>query len=60
MKNKKKLDEKTRKILKGLELVYERLVQFKRSKNSPIIVSRNGKIVELNPFEVPDKITDKN
>lgn len=37
------------KILKGLELAYEKLIEFKKSKNSKMVVVREGKIVFLDP-----------
>jgi hypothetical protein len=40
------------KILRGLELAYQRLIEFKKRKHSPIIVSRGGKILELDPENV--------
>ncbi len=39
------------KIIKGLELAYQRLIEFKIRKKSPLVVSKNGKVVELNPLE---------
>lgn len=42
MKNKELLKEKREKIIKGLELAYKKLVEFKKQKKSPMIVSRNG------------------
>lgn len=41
-------DEKNR-ILKGLEKVYEKLVEFKKAKNSEMVVLRDNKIVKLKP-----------
>jgi len=41
-------DEKE-KILKGLEKTYEKLLEFKRSKNSVLVVMRNNKIVKIKP-----------
>jgi hypothetical protein len=37
------------KIVKGLEIVYERLIIFKREKNSELVVMKNGKIVKIKP-----------
>lgn len=34
-------------ILKGLEQVYEKLLEFKKSKNSELVVLRNNKIVKI-------------
>jgi hypothetical protein len=59
MENNEILIEKRNKILIGLEKAYEKLVEFKKSKNSPLVVSRNGKILELNPDEVPPVTTYK-
>lgn len=36
-------------ILKGLEKVYEKLLEFKKSKNSELVVLRNNKIVKIKP-----------
>jgi len=41
--------EEKNKILKGLELVYERLLEFKKSKNSELVVLRDNKIVRIKP-----------
>lgn len=41
-------DEKD-KILKGLEKTYEKLLEFKRSKNSVLVVMRDNKIVKIKP-----------
>jgi hypothetical protein len=35
------------KISKGLELAYKKMIEFKKQKNSPIIVSKNGQIIEI-------------
>ena len=40
------------KIIKGLEASYKKLVEFKKQKNSPVVVSRNGEIVEVDPNEI--------
>ena len=37
------------KILAGLEVAYERMLKFKRQKNSEVVVMRDGKIVRLKP-----------
>ena len=37
------------KILKGLEKVYEKLLEFKKTKNSELVVLRNNKIVKIKP-----------
>ena len=42
------IEEKNR-ILKGLEKVYEKLLEFKKAKNSELVVLRDNKIVRIKP-----------
>jgi len=42
------IEEKNR-ILKGLEKVYEKLLEFKKTKNSELVVLRDNKIVRIKP-----------
>lgn len=42
------IEEKS-KILKGLEKVYEKLVEFKKKNNSELVVIQDGKIVKIKP-----------
>jgi hypothetical protein len=37
------------KILKGLELAYERLLAEKRAKNGELVILRNNEIVTIKP-----------
>ncbi|MCL2649931.1 MAG: hypothetical protein FWD60_02750 [Candidatus Azobacteroides sp.] len=41
--------ETKRKILKGLELTYEKLLAEKRAKNSELVILRDNKIVMIKP-----------
>jgi len=41
--------EEKNKILKGLEKAYEKLLEFKKSKNSELVVLRDNKIVKIKP-----------
>lgn len=41
--------EEKNKILKGLEKVYEKLLEFKKLKNSVLVVLRDNKIVKIKP-----------
>jgi len=41
--------EEKNKILKGLEKVYEKLIEFKKAKNSVLVVIRDNKIVKIKP-----------
>lgn len=44
----KHIEEKKR-ILKGLEKVYEKLLEFKKMKNSELVILRDNKIVKVKP-----------
>jgi len=44
--------EEKHKILKGLEKVYERLIEFKKMKNSELVIMRDNKIVKIKPEEL--------
>jgi len=41
--------EQKHKILLGLEKAYQKMVEFKKQKNSKIVVIQNNKIVKLKP-----------
>ncbi len=41
--------EEKEKILKGLTIVYERLLDFKRMKKSELVILRDNKIVRIKP-----------
>lgn len=49
MTKKDKQIELKEKIVKGLEKVYERLIEFKKSKNSELVIMRGDKIVKFKP-----------
>jgi len=44
-----KYNREKNKILKGLEKVYEKLLEFKKAKNSEAVELRDNKIVKLKP-----------
>lgn len=50
----KKLKDKSLevKITEGLKLTKEKLLEFKKQKNSPLIVSKNGEIIEISPDNI--------
>lgn len=52
MGTKEQLKKERDKIVKGLEETYRRLVEFKKQKNSPMIIMRDGKIVAIDPNEI--------
>jgi hypothetical protein len=45
LKNKELLD----KIVKGMDLVYERLIANKREKNQELVIIKDGQIVRIKP-----------
>lgn len=49
MTTKEKQIELKDKILIGLEKVYERLIEFKKEKNSRLVIIRGDKIVKIKP-----------
>lgn len=53
MATKEELKEEGDKIIKGLEEAYRRLIIHKRQINSPMVILRNGEIVEVDPHEMP-------
>jgi len=46
----KQHNELKEKLKIGFQLAYERMIEFKKYKKSTIVVERDGKIVELDPF----------
>jgi hypothetical protein len=40
------------KIKEGLEKAYRKLIEFKKYKKTPIIISKEGKIIEVNPNNI--------
>ena len=48
-KDKVKKDILEDKLLKGLDLAYERMIAEKRKNNQKIVVRREGKIVTITP-----------
>lgn len=53
----KEFDIFREKLKKGLEKAYKKMVAQKRLTNSPIIVSKNGKVIKLDPHEAPSTTT---
>ena len=49
MTQKDKQIELKDKILKGLELVYKRLIEFKKAKKTELVVMQGDKIVKIKP-----------
>ena len=42
--------DESAKISCGLEIAHVKLIQFKREKKSPLVVSRQGQIADVDPF----------
>lgn len=59
MSNLSAIQEERKKIILGLELAYRRMIEFKKSKKTPLVVTRNGHIVEINPEDAPPSVTYK-
>ena len=51
MMNKMSSDIKD-KILKGLDLTFQRLIKVKKDRNLDLVISRDGKVVRINPSEL--------
>ena len=41
--------ETKNKILVGLEKIYEKLIEFKKQKNSELVIMRDKKIIRIKP-----------
>jgi len=52
MKRNKQLEELKENIAKGLKEAYKKMIIFKKYKNSPIILSRNGKVIEISANDI--------
>ena len=57
MSDKEKLQDLEDKVVKGLEEAYRKMVIFKKQQNSPIIVSKNGKVIEIDPDKIASTTT---
>lgn len=51
--------EERDKITKGLDVVQLKLIEFKKQKNSPLVISRNGEIIEIDPNEILESETPR-
>ena len=47
------------KIIKGLEIAYQRLVEFKKYKKSPLVTLKDGKIIKIAPEDILPAISYK-
>lgn len=53
---KEQLQELEDKISKGLEKAYEKMLKFKEHKNTPLVISENGKILKIYPKDLKKEI----
>lgn len=53
--DKEKIEHKElgKKLRKGLEKAYEKMVEFKKYKKTPLVLSQNGKLVEIPYQDIP-------
>lgn len=49
MKKTENQDEILERIIVGIKKVREKLIEFKKQKNSEIVIAKNGKIVKIKP-----------
>lgn len=49
---KEQIQELEDKVVKGLEEAYKKMAEFKKQKNSPLIVSRDGEVIEIKAEEI--------
>jgi len=54
------LRELEEKVNRGLKEAYRKMVVFKKKNNSPLIVSRGGKVIAIPPDEIPPTTSAKN
>ncbi len=60
MDNREQLRELKEQVSLGLKEAYKKMVEFKKRNNSPLIVSRNGKIIAIPPDEILPTTSAKN
>ena len=44
--------DNSEKIIEGLEKAYKKLIEFKKYKKTPLIISREGKVIEISPEKI--------
>jgi hypothetical protein len=49
MKEEPKMTPNQLKILEGMDIVYEKLIEFKKKMNSELVVLRDNKIIRIKP-----------
>ena len=49
---KKELSDLEAKVTKGLKIAHTKMIEFKKFKKTPIVISQNGKVIEVTPEEM--------
>lgn len=52
MKKDKELQELKNKITRGFKEAYKKMIIFKKYKNSPIVTSKNGKVINVKADDI--------
>ncbi len=52
MLDKKELQDLEEKVSLGLKRAFQKMLEFKKQKKSKVIVSRDGKVMALDPDEI--------
>ena len=60
MDNREQLRELKEQVILGLKEAYRKMAEFKKRNNSPLIVSRNGKVIAIPPEEILPTTNAKN
>ncbi|MEM1408927.1 MAG: hypothetical protein AAGG59_19240 [Bacteroidota bacterium] len=60
MGTKKELQKLREQVNLGLKEAYRKMATFKKNNNSPLIVSRDGKVIAIPPDEIPPTTEAKN
>jgi len=56
---KEQLQELEDKVAKGLEGAYQKMIKFKKQKNTPLVISENGKIIKVHPKDLKESDPEK-
>ena len=49
---KEELSDLETKVTKGLKIAHTKMIEFKKFKKTPIVISSNGKVIEVTPEEM--------
>ncbi len=60
MDSSEELKDLKKKVTLGLEEAYRKMVSFKKQKNSPLVISRNGRVAQIKPEDISPTTSEKN